>query len=201
MDARHHRNPGPRATRKRAQTVPRPHVIAMTAAYSRREPSRPSGINESNRPRYLRTESEPVAQQRDPTPCRPRRVDQGRHPPRAAHAVPPDRGNLSKAGWVRVQGCPRHGCRGQAPMDGFTASPATGPTPPSHGMHAVASAVASEVAGQRPALPAGAGCNPAANPIPQSGSWVVCLIRCIGISVLVFCTPAIRFRCCIWNCR
>ncbi len=38
-------------------------------------------------------------------------------------------------------------------------------------------------------------------PIPQSGSWVVCLIRCIGISVLVFCTPAIRFRCCIWNCR
>ena len=35
----------------------------------------------------------------------------------------------------------------------------------------------------------------------QSGSWVVCLIRCIGISVLVFCTPAIRFRCCIWNWR
>ncbi|MBA0279515.1 hypothetical protein D7Y44_04050 [Stenotrophomonas maltophilia] len=38
-------------------------------------------------------------------------------------------------------------------------------------------------------------------PIPQTGNWVVCLIRCIGISVLVFCTPAIRFRCCIWNCR
>ncbi len=48
---------------------------------------------------------------------------------------------LSKAGWVRfsVEGgvgpvaCPRHGRRGQAPMDGFTASPETGPTPPSHG--------------------------------------------------------------------
>ena len=26
-----------------------------------------------------------------------------------------DRGNLSKAGWVRWRGCPRHGCRGQAP--------------------------------------------------------------------------------------
>ncbi len=22
---------------------------------------------------------------------------------------------LSKAGWVRLRGCPRHGCRGQAP--------------------------------------------------------------------------------------
>ncbi|MNV61987.1 hypothetical protein D3C71_1545150 [compost metagenome] len=42
-------------------------------------------------------------------------------------------GKLSKAGWVRLRGCPRHGCRGQAPRDGFTASPATGPTPPSHG--------------------------------------------------------------------
>ncbi|MBN5174587.1 hypothetical protein JY430_20930, partial [Stenotrophomonas maltophilia] len=29
-------------------------------------------------------------------------------------------GKLSKAGWVRLRGCPRHGCRGQAPMDGFT---------------------------------------------------------------------------------
>ncbi|CAQ47187.1 hypothetical protein Smlt3778 [Stenotrophomonas maltophilia K279a] len=56
---------------------------------------------------------------------------------------------LSKAGWVRLRGCPRHGCRGQAPTDGFTASPATGPTPPSHGMHALAV----DVAGQRPALP------------------------------------------------
>ncbi|PII13419.1 hypothetical protein CR918_17595 [Stenotrophomonas indicatrix] len=35
------------------------------------------------------------------------------------------------AGWVRLRGCPRHGCRGQASKDGFTASPATGPTPPS----------------------------------------------------------------------
>ncbi len=38
--------------------------------------------------------------------------------------------NLSKAGWGRLRGCPRHGCRGQAPTDGFTASPATGPIPP-----------------------------------------------------------------------
>ncbi len=27
-----------------------------------------------------------------------------------------DRRDLSKAGWVRLRGCPRHGCRGQAPM-------------------------------------------------------------------------------------
>ncbi len=70
-----------------------------------------------------------------------------------------DRGNLSKAGWVRWRGCPRHGCRGQAPRDGFTASPATGPTPPSHGNPAfalaaavaVAVALASAGAGRRPA--------------------------------------------------
>ena len=68
-----------------------------------------------------------------------------------------DRGNLSKAGWVRWRGCPRHGCRGQAPRDGFTASPATGPTPPPHGNPAfalavaVAVALASAGAGRRPA--------------------------------------------------
>ncbi|MBA0457188.1 hypothetical protein D7Y57_13800 [Stenotrophomonas maltophilia] len=45
------------------------------------------------------------------------------------------------------------------------------------------------------------GATRAETPALHSGSWVVCLIRCIGISVLVFCTPAIRFRCCIWNCR
>src|SRR6185437_6608695 len=73
--------------------------------------------------------------------------------PGARHAIPPDCRNLSKAGWVRLRGCPRHGCRGQAPKDGFTASPATGPTPPSHRKPAVAVAVAPEVAGQRPALP------------------------------------------------
>ncbi len=102
--------------------------------------------------------SEPVAQQRDPTP-RPlvgadrwsthlsdidirSRADQrsaptnssgNRHPPKQI-AVLTDRGELSKAGWVRLRGCERHGCRDQAPMDGFTASPSTGPTPPSHGM-------------------------------------------------------------------
>ncbi|SSM87363.1 Uncharacterised protein [Acinetobacter baumannii] len=72
-------------------------------------------------------------------------VDQGRHPPTATHsAVPTDRGKLSKAGWVRLRECPRHGCRGQAPKDGFTASPATGPTPPS--LRKPASAVAVAVA-------------------------------------------------------
>ncbi len=35
-------------------------------------------------------------------------------------AVPADRRNLSKAGWVRWRGCPRHGCRGQAPKDEVT---------------------------------------------------------------------------------
>ncbi len=89
------------------------------------------------------------------------RVDQGRHPPTAAWStptksrpcIPTDRGDLSKAGWVRLRGCPRHGCRGQAPKDGFTASPATGPTPPTHRKPASASAIAvPEVAGQRPAL-------------------------------------------------
>ncbi|MDR6696560.1 hypothetical protein J2X70_004070 [Stenotrophomonas sp. 1337] len=49
--------------------------------------------------------------------------------------------------------------RDRAYMDVLAASPATGPTPPSHGMPAFASAVAvavavaAQVAGQRPALP------------------------------------------------
>jgi len=110
-------------------------------------------------------------------------VDQGRHPPRAGHAFPTDRGNLSKAGWVRLRGVsamgPRHAsgglgrtpnpglavCAGQrtrasgdrAYMDVLAAAPATGPTPPTLRKpafdSAVASAVAVEVAGQRPALP------------------------------------------------
>ncbi len=78
-------------------------------------------------------------------------------------ALPADRGNLSKAGWVRWQGCPRHGCRGQAPKDGFTASPATGPTPPTHSKPAFAPAVvvavASAGAGRSPAAPANPYCN------------------------------------------
>ncbi len=37
---------------------------------------------------------------------------------------------LSATGWVGSAGCPRHGCRGQAPMDGFTASPRCPPTRP-----------------------------------------------------------------------
>ncbi len=63
--------------------------------------------------------------------------------------LPADRRKLSKAGWGRLWGCPRHGCRGQAPMDGFTASPTTWPTPPTHRKpaFAVALAVASASAG------------------------------------------------------
>jgi len=44
---------------------------------------------------------------------------------------PTDRGQLSKAGWVRWQGRERHGWRDRASMDGFTASPATPPRHPS----------------------------------------------------------------------
>ncbi len=39
-------------------------------------------------------------------------------------------GKLSKVGRCRIAGCPRHGCRGQAPMDGFTASPQSDTAPP-----------------------------------------------------------------------
>ncbi|MBA0225703.1 hypothetical protein D7U89_09420 [Stenotrophomonas maltophilia] len=42
------------------------------------------------------------------------RVDQGRHLPEQ-YVVPTDGRKLSKAGWCRIAGCPRHGCRGQAP--------------------------------------------------------------------------------------
>ena len=42
--------------------------------------------------------------------------------------------NLSEVGRCRSAGCPRHGCRGQAPRDGFTASPHSDTAPPSHGM-------------------------------------------------------------------
>jgi len=41
------------------------------------------------------------------------------------------RGNCQRPGGWAGQGCPRHGCRGQAPMDGFTASPAQ-PTCPDY---------------------------------------------------------------------
>ncbi|KAG1542570.1 hypothetical protein G6F50_014090 [Rhizopus delemar] len=76
--------------------------------------------------------SDPFAAQRALTLPHPRmmwiyRVDQGRHLPTAA-------GNLSKAGWVRSQGREPHGCGDRAYMDVLAAAPATGPTPPSHGM-------------------------------------------------------------------
>ncbi|SFS06630.1 hypothetical protein SAMN04487782_3194 [Stenotrophomonas maltophilia] len=76
--------------------------------------------------------------------CRPAAGTTAEHPRMAC--VQYDRGSPSKAGWVRWRGCPRHGCRGQAPRDGFTASPATGPTPPSHRHPAFALAVAVAVA-------------------------------------------------------
>ena len=70
-------------------------------------------------------------------------------------------GNLSKAGRCRIAGCPRHGCRGQAPKDGFTASPKPDTAPPSHGMPAVAFAVAVAVA----LASAGAGAQPCRYPL------------------------------------
>ncbi len=66
-----------------------------------------------------------------------------------------------------------HTSKPRPSLHGRTCSvPATGPTPPSLSRPAVAVAVAvaSEVAGQRPALPAGAGCNPAANPILKAAA-------------------------------
>ncbi|MBA0430571.1 hypothetical protein D7Y53_11595 [Stenotrophomonas maltophilia] len=55
-------------------------------------------------------------------------------------------------------------------MDGFTASPHTHSAPPSHGMRAVAYAVAVAVAvaGQRPALPQVQGCKPCRTPRTES---------------------------------
>ncbi|CAM0124472.1 hypothetical protein SMJ63A_50268 [Stenotrophomonas geniculata] len=86
-------------------------------------------------------------------------VDQGRHLPTAVHAVPTDRGNLSKAGWVRLRGREPHGCGDRAYMDVLAAPPATGPTSPSLRKPAFASALAVAVAS------AGAGRSPA-KPLP-----------------------------------
>ena len=73
-------------------------------------------------------------------------------------------GKLSKAGWCRVAGCPRHGWRGQAYTDVLAASPQPDTIPPSHGYLAfdVDVDVAVAVAGQRPALPTTAGAGPQA---------------------------------------
>ncbi len=68
-------------------------------------------------------------------------------------AVPTDRRKLSKAGWVRLRGRERHGWRDRAYMDVFTASPATGPTPSSHGLPAFDVDVDSAGAGRSPAAP------------------------------------------------
>ncbi len=80
----------------------------------------------------------------DLTPCRStfRRQDN-----------PTVTGKLSKVGRCRIAGCPRHGCRGQAPRDGLTASPQSDTAPPSHRQPRAALALALAVAGQRPALP------------------------------------------------
>ncbi len=50
--------------------------------------------------------------------------------PPDSRTYPTVTGKLSKAGRCRIAGCPRHGCRGQAPMDGFTASPQSDTAPP-----------------------------------------------------------------------
>ncbi len=84
------------------------------------------------------------------------RVDQGRHPPTAAHnAVPTDRRNLSKAGWVSKRGREPHGCGDRAYRDVLAASPACWPTPSTHRKPAFASDVAVDSAS------AGAGRSPA----------------------------------------
>ena len=51
------------------------------------------------------------------------RAEQGRHLQPSQFSSPTVTGKLSGVGRCRVAGCPRHGCRGQAPKDGFTASP------------------------------------------------------------------------------
>ncbi len=58
-----------------------------------------------------------------------------------------------EGGALWVGGCEPHGCGDQAPMDGFTASPQTHSAPPSHGMHAIAVALALASAVQGAALP------------------------------------------------
>ncbi|MEQ3438009.1 hypothetical protein STENO_002148 [Stenotrophomonas maltophilia] len=88
-------------------------------------------------------------------------TENGSDPMPLPHAVPTTHstvtGTLSKVGRCRIAGCPRHGCRGQAPMDGFTASPQSDTAPPNHSQPraalALALALALAVAGQRPALP------------------------------------------------
>ena len=55
----------------------------------------------------------------------------GRHPPEQ-NAVPTDRRKLSKAGWVRLRGCERHGCRDQAPHGRVHGVPCAA-YPPGHG--------------------------------------------------------------------
>ncbi|KKF89990.1 hypothetical protein XY58_00920 [Stenotrophomonas maltophilia] len=90
--------------------------------------------------------SEPVAEQRDPTPD-----------------SPTDRSKLSKAGWIRLRGREPHGCGDRAYMDVLAASPAIGPTPPSHG----SPAFDVDLAGQRPALPRVPGGSPAQAPHPR----------------------------------
>ncbi len=75
----------------------------------------------------------------------------GRHPPEQ-NAVPTDRGELSKAGWVRLRGREPHGCGDRAYRDVLAASPSTGPTPPT--LRKPAFDVDVEVAS------AGAGCKP-----------------------------------------
>ncbi len=91
-------------------------------------------------------------------------------PPAVPRPHPTVTGKLSKAGRCRIAGCLRHGCRGQAYRDVLAASPQSDTAPPNHRQPraalALALALALAVAGQRPALPAGAGRRPADPPSP-----------------------------------
>ncbi len=128
------------------------------------------------------------------------RVDQGRHLPTVAqNDVRTDRRNLSKAGWVRLRGCPRHGpeaCLGRVGQDAqprscrvrrtaHTSKPRPSPhgrvdgVPRSRTHHAMlrnaavasAVAVASAGAGRSPASPLRRTAVPGAVPAAAARPW------------------------------
>ena len=157
MDAHHDRHPGPRATRKRAQTVPVPDVIAMTAATADAEAD----------------SVEPVMHQESMN-----RADS------SAHGIRP----RQIAGSCQAAG--RYGqARTVGAMDGAIEPPRKGlrrvlpghTVPPPHGESLLLLLLLLlqrlPASGRHyPRVPGATRPHP---PIPQSGSWVVCLIRCI----------------------
>ena len=100
------------------------------------------------------------------------RVGPGRHLPTVAQCTTPtDRRNLSKAGWVRLQGRERHGWRDRAYRDVLAASPATGPTLPPGRKPAVAVALAFAGAGRSPAGPLRRTAGPGVVPAAAARPW------------------------------